>query len=77
MADQSSDPGFLRRPPLIPPLVAFLIGIVCVPLGASIQGAVGGGLVGGGIVLILGAIWDTLRIVLGVVQYPEKDSKDA
>src|SRR5215472_16094796 len=49
------------RPPKIKPHVAILVGLVLIPLGFSIKGALGGGLVGGGVGAILTGLWEFAR----------------
>jgi hypothetical protein len=77
MTTESSDPGPLHRPPKLHPVAAFAIGIVCIPLGLAIRGAIGGGLVGGGIASILMGLWDTIRIMTGMVHKPKDKSADS
>ena len=46
----------LTRPPKLPPLVSLVVGLICIPLGATIQGMLGGVLLGGGIGALLCAL---------------------
>ena len=54
--------SFLTRPPKVRPSIALLLGVVCIPLGIMIKGAIGGALVGGGIGAIMMAAWDAFRL---------------
>jgi hypothetical protein len=76
MTDQSSDPGFLHRPPKLHPFAAFAIGAVCIPAGLVIKGGIGGALVGGGIGSVLMGLWDTFRIKRGLVNRQTEESSD-
>jgi hypothetical protein len=55
------DESLRSRPPKIKPQIAILIGIALIPVGFSIKGAIGGGLIGGGFGAILTGIWDLAR----------------
>jgi hypothetical protein len=54
--------SILSRPPKLRPSVSLALGFGCIPLGLAIQGAIGGGLIGGGVGAILMAAWDFGRL---------------
>ncbi|MFL5243128.1 MAG: hypothetical protein ACJ8FY_13560 [Gemmataceae bacterium] len=54
--------SFLSRPAKIPPIVAVILGVLCILVGLGLKGAAGGGLVGGGIALAIMGIWDFARL---------------
>ena len=54
--------SFLTRPPKLPPLVAVSFGVVCIPIGLTLKGALGGALLGGGIAAVPMGIWDFARL---------------
>ena len=58
----NNDGSILTRPPKLPPAVSLVVGLVCVPLGALIQGMPGGILVGGGVGALVMAAWDFGRL---------------
>lgn len=58
------DNSILGRQPKIPPAIAFLGGMVCIPLGYGLQGSIGGGLMGAGIALLVMSSWDFIRLRL-------------
>ncbi|HQR09420.1 MAG TPA: hypothetical protein PLN21_21540 [Gemmatales bacterium] len=58
------DRSFLGREPKIQPIVALILGVLFIPLGYVMQGAIGGGFEGAGIALIIMSLWDFIRLRL-------------
>ena len=58
----NNDNSIFTRPPKWPPGVSLVIGLICIPLGALIQGMLGGVLVGAGVGALIAAAWDFGRL---------------
>jgi hypothetical protein len=54
--------SFLSRPAKISPLISCGLGLVLIPIGYALRGAIGGALEGGGIALVLMGVWDFTRL---------------
>jgi hypothetical protein len=76
MIEKRSFPAFIHRPPRVHPIAALVMGFVCVPAGLMIQGAIGGGLIGGGIGCLLMGLWDIFRLKMGLVHKRSEESLD-
>jgi hypothetical protein len=57
-----NDRSILARPPKLPPRFSLMAGLVCIPLGAVIQGMFGGVMLGAGVGLLAAAAWDFSRL---------------
>jgi hypothetical protein len=57
-----NDSSILTRPPKLPPAFSLIVGLVCIPLGAVIQGMAGGVLIGVGVGALAMAAWDFGRL---------------
>jgi hypothetical protein len=57
-----NDSSILTRPRKLRPAVALMLGLVLIPLGAVIQGMLGGVLVGVGVGALVSAAWDFGRL---------------